>query len=64
VGGGFGFSNKVCKKNPRQFRILFVRASQPTWQGYWTTPVSQTFTHASQIKTPRRPYIGKYGSEE
>jgi hypothetical protein len=50
--------------NPRQFQISVERASQPTWQGHWTTPVSQTFTHAIQIKTPQRPYLGKYGSVE
>jgi hypothetical protein len=59
---GFYFSNKVGGLNPQQFRFLIVRVSEPTWQGHWTTPLSQTFTHASQVKTPQRPYLGKNGS--
>jgi hypothetical protein len=50
----FYFSKKVFRYKPRQFRFLVVRGSQPTWQGHWTTPVGQTFTHTSQVKTTRR----------
>ena len=38
----------------------FSWASQPFWQGHWTTPVGQTFTPASQLKTPRRLYQEAY----
>jgi hypothetical protein len=48
---GFIFPKKFSGKKTRQFRILVVRASQPTWQGHCTTPVGQTFTPASQMKT-------------
>jgi hypothetical protein len=38
---GFCFSNKVCGQNPWQFQFLLVGASQPTWQGHWTTNANQ-----------------------
>ena len=47
-------------KNPNSSVFCFVlRANQPTWHGYWTTPEGQTFTPKSQSTMPQRPFIRK-----